>query len=460
MSGPPAWPGGPPTGPAPGWGQGPPAPPPSGPYGAGMPPTWGPGSWSSTLHGPWDAPPGPPGSRDRRRWPWVVVALVAVVAIAFPAAVLVVRADPSDDVDVDPAVALGSALAFLDGVETVRFEGEGSLRIDADLADEYPPIHWVVAARSEFPDRGIVRLEDEYGVTELLVVGDRHYTRSAEDNTVDDRPWSDLDELGYADEFLPPTFASPHALRDLLLTAHDPVLVPGHDGSADTVVLAVALTPGDGSVFTPARSYDPPTAELVVDPNDGRITAFTIRAGSPITQVGRASSELEVVSVDWDAAVALEAPDADELDPLPLLDDEAVRAYDDAVLYQPAELPEGWEQDYVEVASAADTVEGCDEVLIDYEQYETGDWLEIWQFPIDCAAPRPADADTIVAGEWEGWFTEDGDGVVQAELDVDGTNVQVITSLDAETVALVLEHLEPLDLEHPPPDTLELRKPD
>jgi hypothetical protein len=474
MSGPPAWPSGPPTGPPPGWGQAAPAPPrptgmppagpplqglsPGGAPGGGAPTPWGAwGSWG--VPGPPAAPPGPSPARGTR-WPWVVGALVAAVAIAVPAAVLVARGDADDTAaDADPDAVLGAALEFLDGVDSVRFEGEGSLRVDADIEDEYPPLAWDVEASSEFPHRGLVRLRDEWSVTELLVVGDRHYTRSAEDE-VDDLPWSDLDELGGADEFLPPTFSSPHALRALLLTAHDPALVPGHDGSRDTVVLAVDLAPDDDSEFAPARSYDPPTAELVVDPDDGRVTAFTIRAGSPITQVGRAASELEAEVVEWDAAVDLEEPGPDELDPLPFFDDEGVRAYDDAVLYQPAELPEGFEQSWAGVASADETVEGCEQVEVTYDAFDVGDWIDLWQFPESCAGVRPPDADDIVIGEWEGWVADDGGGVIQVEFVVDGTNVQIMTTLSPDELALAFEHLDPLDLEHPPPATLEAGKPD
>ena len=57
------------------------------------------------------------------------------------------------------------------------------------------------------------------------------------------------------------------------------------------MVLAVALDPAEGSDFAPARSYDPPTAELVVD-GDGRIAAFTVRAGGPVTQLGRGDADI------------------------------------------------------------------------------------------------------------------------------------------------------------------------
>lgn len=152
------------------------------------------------------------------------------------------------------------------------------------------------------------------------------------------------------------------------------------------------------------------------------------------------------------------APPTDPVAPAapPAADDPgAVLAFGRAqglVLVQPAILPVGWRADGAEVVPGADTPEGCEQAGLYWLDPVDADFgfLDTYQFPAACAAPRPEAAEVFRAGLHAGWIVPDERAGWHVELVVGSTLVQVWSDLAPADLVEVLSQLVPYDPGQPP----------
>ena len=127
---------------------------------------------------------------------------------------------------------------------------------------------------------------------------------------------------------------------------------------------------------------------------------------------------------DWGAAVRIAEPTADQVDPTPGLEEEAIAAWKGVSLYMPKAIPVGWALDYADVLPADDTVEGCEQVEIDISPVDVDfsadefPYLWIYLLPTSCAEDFTGPGvKAFRAGPYSGFVATDGSDSHDADDD-------------------------------------------
>ena len=171
------------------------------------------------------------------------------------------------------------------------------------------------------------------------------------------------------------------------------------------------------------------------------------------------SADMDLAFKDWGALVQVAEPRADQIDPTPGIAEEAIAVWDHAPLYQPKNIPDGWEIDYADVLSKEDTPEGCEQVEIDidpididFDETEEPPYLVLYQLPTSCAQDfGGVGVVPFRAGRYAGFVQTDGDGYSMMQMSIDDkTTLQADSNLPVADLAKIVAELVPLDLTKTP----------
>jgi hypothetical protein len=345
---------------------------------------------------------------------------------------------------------------FVDDAESVEYSGE----IESEYADPFGSPSSIVdrgtlEESARFPNRGRSVVDLAGFVTETLYIKKDVYIRDGDSIAqLEDARFGKLDPerpgatSGVPGEFF--LFERPQDLGDALQAAQRPAIGRERNG---LTLLEVSFPPTEilpivGGVFEEAAG------ELAIA-SDGELRRLKLTATGPDERL-----EVTLTFERWNDKVKIEAPKRADLDPTPTLDEESVAEFNDVPLLQPAAIPEGWVLDFADVLSAEETPEGCDQVEVDYVDPldEFAGFVYVYIFPTACASGAPGDSEEFIAGPHRGFIGQDPTFAtdVIAQLDVNGTTLQIISDLSKDQLAALFAELVPLDLASPPPATLVL----
>ncbi|MGH9032843.1 MAG: hypothetical protein ACRDZV_12015 [Acidimicrobiia bacterium] len=356
----------------------------------------------------------------------VVATLVALAAVVVALIVVVGGSDPPPSA----ATALLRARRFVERAESVEYRGEQRLKFDDERKGSETVERTIFEEAAVFPDRSHSLAVYEDSAFEAIAVDGLLYSRDAPDrHSLDEAPWAEAEgEAGFFSLPVPP-----QDLPELLAGARRPRLI-GHEDGVTTLRVAV-------------EEIGPDLVLSVAD--NGRLRRLGYASADEL-----ASEAIAIEFGRWNGHVDIEAPDASDIDPTPLVDEDAIADYDDAPLYQPRAIPEGWVLDSASVLpdfAITDDGDPCETVML-YFLDPAGDegYLSVYQAPEACALPRPPRADDFAAGSNDGWIADELD-FREGTVLVDGTMLQFDTDLTPEEASAVLGDLAPLDLADPPP---------
>jgi hypothetical protein len=245
-----------------------------------------------------------------------------------------------------------------------------------------------------------------------------------------------------------PVFVAPTGLPAVLAAAHDPVVRSrGTEGKAIELRADVDGAQLFGAGVPP---LDRARLDLEVD-EDGRIAeaAFFVS----IREIGLQASVRFTLSGWDDGAVEIAAPPDDQIARDDVIDKKAVAAFTDVPLLGPRAVPQGWVLHRARVLEPQETVEGCHQLELHYDDPFDGaeGYLTIYEFPITCTeGPTEEQVAVFRAGAHVGFVEESGSGSRFGELYVGRTVVQFATDLSTADLAVVLGDLVPLDLDRAP----------
>ena len=364
---------------------------------------------------------------------WVVSG-AAVIALAAVVVTLIVVVGGTDSPP-SAVTALARAQRFAEAADSVEYRGAQQLKFDAESTGNETVERTAFHEAAVFPDRSHSLAVYEDSAFEAIAVDGLLYSRDAADRgALAGTPWGEAE--GDAGFFALP--APPQDLPDLLAGARSPRRV-GHEDGSTTLRVTV-------------EEIEPDLVLTVAD--DGRLAALGYASDDEF-----GSEAVQIVFERWNGDVDIEAPDASDIDPTTLIDEDEVAAYDDAPLYQPRAIPEGWVLDSASVLpdfATTDAGDPCATVMLFFlEPDDAEGYLSLYEAPAECALPRPQRADDFSAGPNNGWLADEGE-FLEGTLVVDGTMLQFDTDLTPEALSLLLGDLAPLDLADPPPATLEL----
>ena len=367
----------------------------------------------------------------RRRQLAAAVPLVAILAVVVVTLIVVVGGADSSP---SAATALARAQRFVEQADSVEYRGAQLLRFDAEGTGRETVERTRFEEAAVFPDRSHSLAVYEDSAFEAIAVDGLLYSRDAPDrDALADARWDEAE--GDAGFFALP--APPQDLPALLAGARRPYLV-GQDDGITTLRVAV-------------EEIEPDLVLAVAD--DGRMAGLGYASGDEF-----GSEAVKIEFERWNGDVDIEAPDTADVDPTPLIDEDAVARYDDAPLYQPRTIPEGWVLDSASVLpDFATTDEGdpCETVMLYFLEADSEEgFLSLYQAPEECALPRPQRADDFAAGANDGWIADELD-FREGTLIVNGTMLQFDTDLTPEALSVLLGNLAPLDLASPPPSTID-----
>lgn len=342
--------------------------------------------------------------------------VLAVAGVAVPAA----AATSS------PEQVLQRAKAFAERAKSVEFTA--TLEFGGAIVG-------TLEQAAVLPKRGRSVLTRGADIVDRSFVKDQAFVReSPQGAPVEGFPY--VPQYGHPKEYL--AFERPQDIAKIVSFLKDPEIVS--EGADGTVVRGTFKEPDKLSVG-PAN----PTAahlDLVVAP-DGEPKSFTLVASGPDGELIATADD-----VTWNGRVTVPTPkNAD------LVDEDAVSQFVDAPLYRPKTLPRRWKLELAQVFVAAQTVEGCAQVETAYVDPESRrqDFLDIFEFPTPCASPDPLElGEPLTLGSYQGTIRDVFGEPLRAQFDVDGTTVQVHTSLSREEFEKVLGELVPLDFDKAP----------
>lgn len=390
---------------------------------------------------------------------WLAGTAAAVVALVAGNAVGLATVDEEPS----PGAVLDEARAFVERETRFRFVA----RITVESRDEGAPRgrpgpslvqRLELRGVASVPDRARFEVADGSSVTEVLVVGPRTWTRTAEERgDLGAERWAEppADDTDDRDGVVRPgvqqdprDVGEPQDLLRLLRAARQPTRNGTRDDGRPIVRAAVDPTAAFGAAI--AEDVDEAVVHVSAGPR-GVLGELTLTVRGPTLDVD-ASYRFE----DWGDDVRIAAPAPQEIDPTPTIDEEAVGGFTAAPLLQPRTIPEGWSLVGAGVLPADETAEECEQVSLDFESAdaETG-YLYLFLVPADCPGleAAPAGARPFTAGRNRGFVVVDGPSTY-AQITVGRTIVQADTDLRPEDLARVLAALVPLDLAKPPAATL------
>lgn len=383
---------------------------------------------------------------DGPLWVWSLAASIAFVAVAGVAAVATVDHDDA----LTAEQLLERAASFTAGAGSVSFKGHTELAVAPGTAggrrDDDRVRRYDSAGHADLPDRW--RRIDDHGddVRETVVVADEVYARTA--GRVSGLPDERFAELSSTFD---PDVVWLHGAGSI--AAGSPIDLPRllHDvrpsGPAEAFgrlhLVEVDVEPADVLPAAAVADFDVDVATLHLWlSDDGRPHAvrFELR-GDGI------AADIRFDRLRWGGAVTVERPAEGQLDETPLLSEEDVADYDLAPVVQLGRIPEGWLVSGAYVLPAEDTVEGCEQVALDYVDPDEPDagYLWVYVLPTSCAGPEvPSGATALQTPAGAGWAEEDG-GAVFVQVESGDTTIQLDTDLPLFEVLTLLEWLEPFD---------------
>lgn len=442
------------------------------------------------------------GGRGRMR-----LVLAATVLASIVAAVLVVRAGNRGT---DPDAALERARAQLEAASSYRLTITTEDRTGGDaLAGPGTLTITRVVDEIEVSAEGWHSVSDAGDwAEEMLVVGDTTYDRSADSREdLGDELWAawpvtedtageavDMvdvltDELVFMTEDMDENGGDDY-VDDMLVSMVGPLYLGGFGDQAlaggwfggttvDPAGLVTTLAEledaevvaeAGGQMTIRATRQAPPEVvdavdlpvpagefEVVLDAEDRPVSlALTVEDGD-------ARFQAQVEFRDWGAAVTAAAPAEGDIDPTPLLDEDALEeARAEVTPVRPTVLPEGIEmQDIYPISTeeAGDWGEGCAQLNLVYgppmppmtdgelpedvfDEAMYDDYLDLYLVPLACAQAN--DATPFAPGRFGDVPTREVDGIV--EVLVGDTVVQIDTTFTAELPAMVAS-IQPFDLD-------------
>ena len=324
----------------------------------------------------------------------------------------------------------------------VSVELQASERIEF-RAGAHPQITTVTYVLQALPpDRAHIVFSSSQGVGEFIIIGDGVYSRQAATRgDLSTQRWAadtldDLtQQLGTNDPFL----VHP---ADTFTGLTKPTLIAG---GSKTSVLGVRL--GGGASDQVLKN---PQVRLTVQTNSGQPQRLDING---VGYDPRYHVRINIDYTSWNQDLGIDVPDQT----LPSGADihpEDISNYHAAALFQPAAIPIGWA---LVTAKAVPAVPGnttCDGIELDFATSDGTDNLQIYEVPAECA-PTPPGSTPQAFGPNHGFTGHDPvTNTNGARLTLNQTGIVSYTTLGTAELVALLSDLEPLDLNHPPPDTL------
>lgn len=425
-------------------------------------------------------------TKRRTRLIQTVIGVSAFSLLVTSTAVAVAR-ETRDEPATAEAV-LAEARKFVVDYKTVRFRAEvrqestfGGFGFSPDEEELVPPEEGttivsrsVVEGAASEPDRSRTVTRANGLATETIVVGDDSWWRFAEPgDDLADSKWMATDSWPGGFEEDPGAFSDGlsgfmgimssdgsdfGSLIELIDRAVAPTIV---SRTGDETVVRAAINPEDGA-RPGSTELNQGTVEITVADN-GRpvrsVLELTQAIGEedfpeglpedfPIPDFHVDSRVAQEYSA-WGDSVDIEPPADADIERTPGIDEEAIAEYQDAPLYQPRGIPQGWVLSLAEVIPADESDNGCDQVEIDYfdpvDEYYG--YLYLYEMEADCAdLTAPPDSEPFTAGPNRGWVESyDGQGAY-AQIVVGRTVIQAETDLSVDDLRRVLAQLRSLDL--------------
>jgi hypothetical protein len=387
-----------------------------------------------------------PDRSKARRWVLPALLFVVVAVLATGVTVLVTRDD-----EASPDELLEAARSHAAEAGHVAFSGR--LRIESEDPEGGSGSYVdrvTIRGQARLPDHARYTVEGRGYASEVIALGDLFYTRDAE--KVEDlaaKKWAETD-LGREDErsgvirdeegVQQTDLADPVGLLGTLRAASRPVLVRRNDRTA-TIRATV----------DPSKAYSEEAASGVTSVSIELTLADEERIDRAVlTAKGEGGSVIADYQFnDWGKGVQIAAPAPDDRDPTPGLEEEDIAEYGKRTkLYQPRGVPAGWILESAGVLPKQATVEGCDQVEIDYTDPDDPDagYLYLYLLPKSCAdLDAPRGSRPFTAGRYAGYIEEDPSGAL-AQIVVGDTVVQAETDLPSDGLARILADLIPLNL--------------
>jgi len=279
-----------------------------------------------------------------------------------------------------------------------------------------------------FPNRGRSVLTRGADILDTNFVKDQAFARESSQGTpVEGLPY--YPQYGRSSHYV--AFERPQDITKVVALLKDPEIVS--EGAGSTVVRGTFKQPGD-IIRAGPNPYTSAHLDLTVAAN-GEPTSFTLVASGPDGEVTATANDIA-----WNSPVTVPKPKKTDL-----VNKDAVSQFGDAPLYQPKALPRGWKLDLARVLPAEQTAEGCAQVETVYVDPKSRQQnvIDIFQFPTTCAQALQG-GEPFTLGSSQGTIREVSGQSLLAQFDVNGTTVQVGTSLTREEFNKVLGELEPL----------------
>jgi hypothetical protein len=379
----------------------------------------------------------------------VPIAAAVLVAAALVGALLVLVLGEDQ-----PPLAvrlLDRSRGFLAEARSATFETTTKIEADEELGGDFTVEGKGVVA---FPDRFRLSEESDGYTVEVIGIGEAYFVRESDDaDDLGEEKWAEYDpadddersgvvrppvgDEGLAGDPSGRAAGSPTELGRILRNARAPRVVRETDGGRAVVRADLDADRAFGDVI--GEDLDSATVEVTTT-RRGRMSRIVIAYEAPEE---KASIDYRLSA--WDRPVQVAAPPEAEIDPTPTIDEEDIAEFTAAPLLQPAAIPEGWVFDGAFVLSPDETVEGCEQVELDYVDPDDPDagFLWIYLLPVSCADLVPPPGSDNYPGR-PGWISED-EGFTDAQVVVGATVVQVQSDLPPDAIVAVLAELVPFD---------------
>lgn len=383
------------------------------------------------------------------RW-WVVSG--AAVVVLGAAAVVAIAVNPTEDTG--PGQILARAVQLADDAESVEYTQRTGLD-DGFAVESHEQVR--------FPDRIRAEVSADYFASEVVMIGDDVYVRSAEKPRQLPREEWVHESLAEGPD---PDFVvsdsgieGPAWLRRLLRQSRDPRFV-GRTDATETIVADLPLDLLDVESSVPLdpeeeeiRPPDRVTATITVDA-EGAPRRIVVR-----THGGDQQHTLRITIERWNGPVRIAAPAKGEIDATPEIDEVAIEEFHAVDPVVPAAIPRGWEQTFAGVLEEEWADAPCNQLNFTYEdperfEAESESYLDVFVHVTGCHRDEPSRSEPFAAGPYQGWIALDSDGWSYGELDVGDAILSFDTDLAPAEVAQVLAALAPFDATRPPPDTV------
>ena len=266
------------------------------------------------------------------------------------------------------------------------------------------------------------------GAFETIVAGDTVYLRFAQS-------MSELAEQKWIKEDVDALEASPETpqpeIVEALEKAQNPNVRNLDDGRRE---LSFTVDVADLFGAEAAEQIERITMTVVVDRDDRPVSMRQVMSSDGV----RVTSDMQFS--DWGADIKIVEPTADQIDPTPDIEEEALIKFKQLHVKTPASLPPGWTFDFL--GAAPD--EECSGVEVDFvTEDEDAGYMYMYFVPVDCLSDG---GDPFVAGPYRGTIdTEDGSSWVEFPIDAT-TGLQVDTDMAPAELAATLRSLVPVDL--------------